>query len=83
MSVARVAALALGVMTVVYLSLWHYLRALHRDRLLDAWDRSGDPALHVRREMEAFERRLRARLIALVYLLPSGAIIAFVAITNG
>lgn len=82
MMFARVVLIALVAMTVIYLSLWHYLRALHRDRLLAEWDGPGDPRLHVRGRMTAYERRLKRRLIVLVYLLPSAAMILFVAITN-
>ena len=83
MMFARVTVIALGVLTVVYLCVRKYLLDLHRDRLTAEWDAPADPTIHLRREMAAYERRLRWWLIGLVYVLPLGAIIAFVAVTNG
>lgn len=80
--VARVTVIALGVLTVVFLCVRKFLLDLRRDRLLEEWDGPADPTLHVRHEMALYERRLRWWLIGLVYVLPLGAIITFVAVTN-
>jgi hypothetical protein len=80
--IARLALISLAASTVVYLCLRKFLLDLRRDRLTERWDADADPTLHIRHEMEAYERRLRWWLIGLVYVLPLGAIIVFVAVTN-
>lgn len=80
MMFARVTLIALGVLTVVYLCIRKFMLDLHRDRLAEAHGTAEAPT--VREEMAEYERRIRWPLIGFVYVLPLGAIIAFVAVTN-
>lgn len=72
--------------TAFYLLLWIYIRSLRREALEEEWnrrhpDRVGDTADRsefVRKSMTGFEKSLRARLLWLVYIIPTLAIFAIV-----
>lgn len=86
----RLLAAIVVLQAVLYVVLSIYLRSLERERLEEAWDavnpgRGGDsPARRafVERRMAGFHRTLRARLVALVVLLPLVAVAAIVYVVN-
>ncbi|MFD1796382.1 hypothetical protein FQV27_00530 [Paracoccus aurantiacus] len=67
---------------IFYLLLTIYLRSTKREALEDEWDRrhpdrAGDSAersAFVRRSMVGFQKTLKARLVGLVFILPTIAI---------
>lgn len=74
-------------LTVVYLSVSAYSRSVRHERLEDRWDADpqGDADARDRfiaEGMRAYDRGLRRRLIWLVYILPTLAVIVIVWITN-
>ena len=83
MMFARVTLIAVLALTLIYVSVFQYLRLGHRERLMESWDGPGDPEFHIRHGMASYDRWLHRRLVPLVYILPLGAIIVVVAITNG
>lgn len=90
MALLRLAAVVIAVEAVFYVLLTIYLRSLERERLEEAWDaanpdRAGHvPArsAHVEEAMQRFHRTLRARLVALVLVLPFAAIMVIVYVVN-
>lgn len=86
----RLAAITIAIEALFYVLLTIYLRSLERERLEEAWDavnpgRGGDsPARRafVERRMADFHRTLRARLVALVLVLPFVAIMGIVYVVN-
>jgi len=86
----RLAAIVIAIEAVFYVLLSIYLRSLERERLEEAWDaanpgRGGDsPARRafIERRMAAFHKTLRARLVALVLVLPFVAIMVIVYFVN-
>ncbi|MDO5658651.1 MAG: hypothetical protein Q4G36_10070 [Paracoccus sp. (in: a-proteobacteria)] len=69
---------------VLYFMIQAYLRSRKREQLEGEWDRrhpekagpSRERAAFVRRSMQGFERTLKSRLVALVFILPTVAVIA-------
>ena len=89
MALIRLAAVIIAIEALFYVLLSLYIRSLRRERLEETWDerhpdRAGDSEerrAFVRRSMVGFEKTLRARLVALVFILPTlalGIIIYFV-----
>ncbi|MRX50229.1 hypothetical protein GI374_07170 [Paracoccus sp. S-4012] len=88
MAMLRLAAILLVIQGVSYLSLTIYLRSLERERLEGVWERDNPGgaraarAAFVGRRMQGFHRTLRARLVALVLVLPFVAVMLIVYLVN-
>jgi hypothetical protein len=85
----RMAVFGLIGMTVLYWLLRLYFRSIRREDLEKAWDRDhpdgGDPAAraaHIAAGMERYGRSLRAKLIWLVYVIPTAAALALLFLYN-
>ena len=86
----RLVAVVIALEALFYVMISLYLRSLRRERLEEIWDtrhpdRAGDSAerrAFVRRSMRGFEKTLRARLVALVFILPTLAIAVIVYFVN-
>lgn len=85
-ALARFVIMAAVVLTVVYGSLWFYLRARRRELLEIDW--AADPSRtkcqeeFVREGLEDFDRRRHRTLILLVYVLPLLLVTLIVYLTN-
>lgn len=81
----RMLFLLLGLLTVVYVSLFFYLRAGARIRLEEDWvmeGRPGDRDEWVEQRIAPTARRIRTWLVFLVYVLPVAGLSVYVFITN-
>ena len=75
---------------IFYLLLSIYLRSTKKESLEEEWDRrhpdragdSPERRVFVRRSMVGFERTLRARLVALVFVLPTVALMVIIYFVN-
>ncbi|MDD9732625.1 hypothetical protein PVW46_22235 [Mameliella sp. AT18] len=85
-ALARFLIMAAVVLTVVYGSLWFYLRARRRELLETDW--AADPAEtrsqedYVRDALEEFDRRRHRTLVLLVYAVPLCLVTLIVYLTN-
>lgn len=90
MAILRLAAILIAIEALFYVLISLYLRSLRREALEKAWDRrhpdrAGDGRerrTFVRRSMRGFEKTLRARLVALVLVLPFVAVMVIVYYVN-
>lgn len=90
MALLRLIGLVLAVELVFYLLLSTYIRSTRREALEEEWDRrhpdrAGDGPerrAFVRRSMVGFSKSLKARLVALVLVLPVVAIIVIIVFVN-
>ncbi|KGJ15416.1 hypothetical protein HGN31_12170 [Paracoccus sanguinis] len=90
MAIIRLAAILIAIEALFYVLISLYLRSLQRERLEETWDerhpdRAGDSPerrVFVRRSMVGFERTLRARLVALVFVLPTVALMVIIYFVN-
>ncbi|TCO71998.1 hypothetical protein [Rhodovulum euryhalinum] len=81
----RFMLLAFVVLTVVYVCVSLYSRAVRRGKLEREWDeeiRVGDRKAYVREGLEAYDQSLRRRLIAGVYIIPMIVIGTIIYIVN-
>ena len=86
----RLLAIVIAMEAAAYVVLSIYLRSLERERLEEDWDavnpgRGGDSEARrafVDRRMRMFHKTLRARLVALVLVLPLVAIAVIVYVVN-
>jgi hypothetical protein len=72
-------------LTVVYWSLWQYMRAGHKDRLAEEWARDRPPLprhTHVEIGLREAAPRLRRQLILWVYVVPVSVVTATILIFN-
>jgi hypothetical protein len=86
MVLARLMAMVLVALTIVFVSLWFYARTARRDRLEAEWDRNRGPGRResfVKAELAAYEGPLRRRLILWVYVIPGSLIAALIYFTTG
>ncbi|MCF3972528.1 hypothetical protein [Paracoccus salsus] len=82
----RLIVLVLLLEAMFYLLLRIYIRSLRRETLEEKWDErhpdmAGDNALRdefVRKSMVGFDRTLKSRLLWLVFIIPTLAIMAIV-----
>ncbi len=82
---ARLMAMFLVALTVVFVSLWFYARAARRERLEAEWDRNQGPGRResfVQAELAAYVPKLRRKLIWGVYVIPSLLFAALIYVTN-
>ena len=90
MGLIRLVALVLVVEALFYALISVYVRSLRREALEEAWadrhpDRPGDSPERrrfVRRSMTGFRRSLKARLVGLVFVLPTLAVIVIAWFVN-
>lgn len=80
----RLVAMALVVLTVVYISVSLYSRAVRKTKLEAEWEETqvGDRDSFVREGLEAYSTSFRRKLILGVYILPSLLLIAIIYATN-
>lgn len=86
----RLALVLLLLEVVFFLLLRLYIRSQRHERLEEIWDRrhpdmAGDSLARrefIRRSMLGFEKTLKSRLIWLVFILPTLAILTIVIIVN-
>lgn len=90
MGLIRLAAVVLAIEALFYVLISVYVRSLRREALEEAWarrhpDRPGDSPERrrfVRRALIGFRRSLRRRLVGLVFVVPTLAIIVVVWLVN-
>lgn len=81
----RFLLLGLVVLTVVYVSVSLYARAVRRDKLEREWDeegREGDRDAFIRAGLKAYDGSLRRKLILGVYVIPMIVVGMIVYIVN-
>lgn len=82
---ARLLLILFVVLTVLYVALSFYSRAVRRGKLEAEWDESGqtgDREAFVRQGLEDYDGSLRRKLILGVYVVPIGGIMAVIYFTN-
>ena len=80
----RLAAMGFVVLSVVYVCLWFYSRAVRRGKLRDDYepDLDGDFDTYMDKGMEAYHNSLRPKLLLGVYVVPISAVAAIIYFTN-
>jgi len=81
----RLLFVLLIVLTVVYVVLSLYFRAVRKAKLKRYWKERGltsDREAYVRRGLKRYDGSIRRKLILLVYIIPLGAIALLVYVTN-
>ncbi len=81
----RLAAFGFIALTVVYVSLSFYSRAVRRGKLEDEWDAGtgeGDREGFIREGLAEYEGSLRRKLIWGVYVIPTMVVGAIIYVTN-
>lgn len=88
MGFVRLVVIGFVLMSVVYFSVSLYSRSVRREKLENRWAEShpggeteGRDA-YVQEGMEEYEKGFRKKLIFLVYIIPTAAIIATLYLTN-
>ncbi len=84
-ALGRVFVVGFAVLTVFYLCLWYYARALHRRALEAEWTASGsngDLETFVQNGLARYEVSLRRNLILSVYVIPTLCIGALIYLTT-
>lgn len=82
---ARLLVIAFVVLTVVYICLSLYSRAVRKDKLRAEWDENGGPGdrdSFVQNGLEAYDGSLRRKLILGVYVVPILIVTAIIYFTN-
>jgi hypothetical protein len=85
LALARFIVVGFLVLTVIYLSLSLYSRAVRRAKLRQKWDediRRGDRDEYVRRGLKIYDRSLRRRLLWGVYIVPVVTIAVVIYLVN-
>lgn len=85
MAFVRVLGLALIALTIVFVCLWFYFRAVRREKLQAQWDQDQGPGARegfVKAELSAYEGILKRRLIWGVYVIPMGLLTLLIYVTN-
>ncbi|ASP19565.1 hypothetical protein ANTHELSMS3_00848 [Antarctobacter heliothermus] len=86
LALARFLIMAAVVLTVIYGSLWFYLRSRRRDLLETDW--AADPSEtrsqddYVRDGLETYDKRRHRMLVLLVYIVPLCLVSLIVYLTN-
>jgi hypothetical protein len=84
----RLAVFGFIAMTIMYVLLSIYSRSVERERLEKEWDaeQGGDESeardAYIEAGMKAYEKSLRAKLIWLVYVVPTLAVLVLIYLTN-
>ena len=77
--------LSFFVMTMVFLSLYYYFRAVRRDRLAAEWedgDFGSSKETFITDGLQSRDAQLRRSLIWAVYVVPSALIVITIYVTN-
>ena len=81
----RVFVIAFVVLTVIYVSLSFYSRAVRRDKLEAQWDaegREGDKRAFVKAGLKEYDGSLRRKLILGVYVIPIVIVSTIIYVVN-
>lgn len=84
----RLAVFGFIAMTIMYVLLSIYSRSVERERLEKEWDgeqgegESDARDAYIEAGMKTYEKSLRAKLIWLVYVLPTLAVLVLIYLTN-
>lgn len=84
-ALARLVVVGFLVLTVIFVSVSLYSRAVRRGKLRRKWDekiRSGDRDEYVRRGLQIYDRSLRRKLIWGVYVVPVVTIAVVIYLVN-
>ncbi len=84
-ALARLIVVGFVVLTVIYLSLSFYSRAVRRAKLGRKWDediRTGDRAAYIKRGLQIYDRSLRRKLLWGVYIVPVVTIAVVIYLVN-
>lgn len=84
-ALARLIIVGFLVLTVIYLSLSFYSRAVRRTKLRQKWEediRRGDRDAYVRRGLKIYDRSLRRKLLWGVYIVPVVTIAVVIYLVN-
>jgi hypothetical protein len=82
---ARLAIIGLIVLTIIYVCLSFYSRAIRRGKLEARWDSAGgagDRDTFVRRGLERYDGSIRRKLILGVYVVPVVIVALIIYFTN-
>lgn len=85
LALARLIIVGFMALTVIYLSLSYYSRAVRRDKLRRKWDediRQGDRDAFVQRGLKIYDRSLRRKLLWGVYVVPVVTIAVVIYLVN-
>lgn len=85
LALGRLLVIGFLVLSVVYICLSLYSRAVRRDKLEREWDeeiREGDRETFVQGGLRDYDGSLRRKLILGVYIVPMGIISAIIYFTN-
>ncbi|MEP1536110.1 MAG: hypothetical protein ABJQ34_02525 [Paracoccaceae bacterium] len=79
----RLAIIAFVVLSIIYVSLSLYSRAVRRGKLEDEWDASKGPLeAFVAEGMQEYDGSLRKKLILGVYIVPTFLVALIIYLTN-
>lgn len=81
----RLAVVGYVALTVVYFVMKIYLRSVHRENLekeFDVGDGMGDRSAHIERGMAHYDKSLKKRLLWLIYIIPTVAVVVTIYILN-
>lgn len=83
-SVLRLALACFVLLSIAYVSVLFYARAVQKDRLEAKWEASpqGDRDSFVRAGLDATRQSLRRKLILGVYIIPSLLLVTLIYLTN-
>ena len=85
MALIRIIMIALVFQTVVFASLWFYVRARRRERREAEWlksDQTQSLESYIQTGADAYDTVLLRRLVIGVYLVPSTALAIFIYLTS-
>lgn len=85
LALARLIVVGFLVLTVIYVSLSFYSRAVRRAKLRRKWEediRRGDREAFVRRGLQIYDRSLRRKLLWGVYIVPVVGIALVIYLVN-
>lgn len=85
LALGRLIVVGFIVLTVIYVSLSFYSRAVRRSKLRQKWDediRRGDRDEYVRRGLKIYDRSLRRKLLWGVYIVPVVSIAVVIYLVN-
>lgn len=81
----RLVVIGFVVLTVIYICLSLYSRAVRRGKLIQAWEDAGEPGErddYVRQGLEEYSGSLRRKLLLGVYVVPVVVVATIIYLTN-
>jgi hypothetical protein len=84
-ALARLLIIGFVVLTVIYISLSLYSRAVRRGKLKEWWEEEGRPGdldSYIDRGLEEYDSSLRRKLILGVYVVPFSVVAIIIYFTN-